>query len=413
MKNYRKNQMLKEVEEILQRLAVERPVGSEANRKAANLFSSLAKEKGCEVEDLSFSCMEWNKGISSLCWDGNVLPLTPAPFSLGVKTKASIIRAKSKEDLASLTPADTAGRILCVEGELVAEPLMPKDFPFYYPEEHQWMNDTLENLQPAAIVAVTGKHPLTGENPFPLNDDGAFQVPSAALRIGDAEKLFQESQEKTVEIHIASERYESTGIQPMAFIRQHKQMKEMPLVVIGAHLDTKYDTPGALDNATGLVTLLQLLEYLKEGIPGLELLFIPFNGEEHYQVPGQMAALKYLEAHWHRLKLMINLDGLGHINSRTALSTYNLDPNKEAGWIELMKHHPVMSSGDSWVEGDHSMFAFQGIPCLALTSSNLVTEVTPLAHTPSDTLENVDPEKIKDTASFWQKDFGNGMGVKL
>ncbi len=400
MKKLKEELALQNVKEQLHQLVVERPVGTEANRKAAAWFLKTVREWGCEGKKVSFSCMEWKKAASTLRCAERTFPIAPAPFSLGAELKAELVRVKSKEGLQQMRREEAVGRILCLEGELAKEPLMPKDFPFYYPEEHRWLNDTLENLQPAAILAVTGKHPLTGENPFPLTDDGAFQVPSAAIRKEDAGALFQLASEQKVELRIHSERLESTGTQPMVLISPGKQQKEAQLVVIGAHLDTKYDTPGALDNATGVVTLLQLMRHLKNGVAGLELLFIPFNGEEHYQVPGQMAALKYLEGHWHRLKLMINLDGLGHQNGRTALSMYNLDSASEDIWKDVMKNHPVMTSGDSWVEGDHSMFAFQGIPCLALTSSELLTEVTPLAHTPADTLDHVAPEQILNTAAF-------------
>ena len=400
MKNLQEEQALQNVKEQLRQLAVERPVGTEANRKATGWFFKTAREMECKGKEVSFSCMEWKKEASTVSCGERIFSIAPAPFSLGVEVMAELVRVKSKESLQQMKREDAADRILCLEGELAKEPLMPKDFPFYYPEEHRWLNDTLENLRPAAMLAVTGKHPLTGENPFPLTDDGAFQVPSSAIGKEEAETLFQLASEQKVNLHIHSERLESTGTQPIISISPKKQQEKVSLVVIGAHLDTKYDTPGALDNATGVVTLLQLMKHLKNGVPGLELLFIPFNGEEHYQVPGQMAALKYLEEHWHRLKLMINLDGLGHPNGRTALSMYNLDAASEDIWKDVMKNHAVMTLGDSWVEGDHSMFAFQGIPCLALTSSELLTEVTPLAHTPADTLDHVAPEQILNTAAF-------------
>ena len=404
---------MREVIKQLQQLAVERPVGSVANQNISEWFVEHAKGLGCEVKELSFPCMEWKKSDSTLKCDGLELEIIPAPFSLGINVNSTILRAKSKKDLQQLSQAEVTGRILCLEEELTIEPLMPKDFPFYYPEEHRWLNDTLEELRPAAILSVTGKHPLTGENPFPLTDDGAFNIPSASLGKEKAESLFQLGTDQRVDLNIVSRRHPSSGIQPMAFIRSENHQEDTPLVLIGAHLDTKYDTPGALDNATGVTTLMQLMKFLRNGVPGLELLFIPFNGEEHYQVPGQLAALKYLEAHMHRLKLMINLDGLGHKNGKTALSAYNLDPETETRLNDLMKHHPIMTCGDSWVEGDHSMFSFQGISCLALTSSNLLTEVTPLAHTQADTLHHVDPEIIIKTAVFLAdaiRDFASKTG---
>ncbi len=52
------------------------------------------------------------------------------------------------------------------------------------------------------------------------------------------------------------------------------------------------------------------------------------------------------------------------------------------------------------VEGDHSIFAFQGIPALAVTSSDLRDGVMKLSHTPRDTPDNVDPALLDQTADF-------------
>ncbi len=44
---------------------------------------------------------------------------------------------------------------MLVRGELAREQLMPKNFPFYQPEEHQRIIHLLEAQKPLAIIAAT------------------------------------------------------------------------------------------------------------------------------------------------------------------------------------------------------------------------------------------------------------------
>ena len=59
-----------------------------------------------------------------------------------------------------------------------------------------------------------------------------------------------------------------------------------------------------------------------------------------------------------------------------------------------------MTLGEEWYAGDHAMFVFRGIPCLAVTSSNLFESVLEVTHTPRDTRELIDESLIGPTAEF-------------
>ncbi len=51
-----------------------------------------------------------------------------------------------------------------------------------------------------------------------------------------------------------------------------------------AHYDTKIDTPGAIDNGTGVVILLELLDYFQRNPLPVGLEFIAFAGEEYLPI---------------------------------------------------------------------------------------------------------------------------------
>ena len=63
-------------------------------------------------------------------------------------------------------------------------------------------------------------------------------------------------------------------------------------IVFCAHIDAKKDTPGALDNATGIATLLALSKLLTEYSGSLCIEIVAFNGEDYYAASGQMQYLK-------------------------------------------------------------------------------------------------------------------------
>lgn len=59
--------------------------------------------------------------------------------------------------------------------------MQPKDYPFYYPEEHKAIIELLEAKKPAAIIAVTGGTLMSGLRPFHLIEDGNFHIPVACM----------------------------------------------------------------------------------------------------------------------------------------------------------------------------------------------------------------------------------------
>jgi aminopeptidase YwaD len=61
-------------------------------------------------------------------------PAHVSPYSLGWKGRAPLVVVST---LAELQAAELSGRIVLLQGELAKEQLMPKDFPFYNPDEHK------------------------------------------------------------------------------------------------------------------------------------------------------------------------------------------------------------------------------------------------------------------------------------
>jgi aminopeptidase YwaD len=141
------------------------------------------------------------------------------------------------------------------------------------------------------------------------------------------------------------------------------------------------------------------MEQLRERELPYSLDVVPFNGEEHYEVSRQRAYLSHRSVSSQATRLMINVDGLGHQEAESAFSFYNLDSARTACATELIDTRSRMTMGEEWIAGDHAIFAFQGIPCIAVTSSNLMERVICITHIDRDTVDEVDARLLENTAT--------------
>ena len=184
---------------------------------------------------------------------------------------------------------DAHEKILLINKELTKEQIMPKNFVFYNPEEHKQIISLLEEKNPKAIICVTGcvEDISGGFYPFPIFEDGDFDIPSVYMKNTDGEKVIKLTGQK-VELAIESKRIPAKGYNIIA----RKKGEGKGRLVLCAHIDTKKNTPGALDNATGVAVLMALAEQLRNYKGPNDIEIVAFNGEDYYSVPGQMLYLK-------------------------------------------------------------------------------------------------------------------------
>ncbi|MEE4176702.1 MAG: M28 family metallopeptidase [Bacteroides sp.] len=371
-------------------LSTERPIGSRNNRALNSLLYEEMAQLSFKVEAIPMKCKVWEFGPSSLERGRVSFDIFPGPFSPGFEgVIPQLVPLASVDDLKAV---DIKEKMALLYGEISKEPLMPKDFPFYFPEEHKVIYNLLEKQQPSFILAATGQHPACGLDPFPLFEDGNFYIPNAFMDEKSALALL--SLKGPVNLLLNSGVRNASSQQLIA----KKEGQGKKKVVIGAHMDTKYGTPGAIDNGAGVKALIVIMRLLSDYQGKFSLEFVPFNGEEYYGASGELAYLDQQEVSYDQIALMVNLDGLGHKNAKVAVSYYNIDDEKP--FEEVLSAFPGVTKGPAWYAGDHSMFAFQGVPCIALTSSNLWDDVLSLTHTPLDTPENLDMSIIMEAAEF-------------
>lgn len=385
----------KRAEAYLQRLCLEIPhrrLGSEGNRAATAFFAETVASFGFSTECAEFDCLDWSHGEARLVAGGKSYEALISPYSLGCDVSAPLVVASAVDELERVAAGD---KVLLMRGDLAKEQLMPKNFPFYNPEQHQKILNLLEAKNPAAIVAATSRNPelAGGMYPFPLIEDGDFDIPSV-YTTDDEGKRLAEHAGREVSLAIEAERLPAKGYNVIA----RRAPDSGQRVVLCAHIDAKEGTPGALDNATGVAILLLLAELLQDydGEMGIEI--VPMNGEDHYSAAGQILYLRENADTLRRVVLAINMDAAGYHEGDTAYSLYGCPDEIASSIREAFSKQDGMVEGEQWYQGDHSIFVQHQVPALAITSEQLLELMTQVTHTMGDRPEIVDYNKLAAVA---------------
>jgi len=372
----------------------ERCVGSEGNRMATRFFEKEISSFGWDTEMQEFDAIDWEDGGAILRSDDERFEVFVSPYSLGCAVEAQLVSASSVQEL---TQPEMSAKILFLYGEIAKEQLMPKNFVFYNPEEHQQIISILEKGRPKAIICATGRNAALagGVYPFPLIEDGDFDIPSVYMTEDEGRRLLPYVG-KTVELQSISKRIPGKGYNVVA--RKGKHLGER--IVITAHIDAKKGTPGAIDNATGVVVLLLLGELLNnyEGDRLIEM--VAFNGEDYYAVPGQMLYLFKNQDRFNEILLNINIDGAGYKEGKSAFSFYGLPEEIEKNANDVLSKFNGITEGVQWSQGDHSIFTQNGLPAIAVSSEWFTENIDSqeITHTPKDNIEIVDCQKVVEIA---------------
>jgi aminopeptidase YwaD len=379
----------------LEKLCLEIPgrrVGSAGNRAATDYFEAVVASFGWDTQRQEFDCLDWTQAGARLTAGGESFEVSVSPYSLGCQVSAPMAVASTVEELAAL---ELSNHIVLLRGEIAKEQLMPKEFPFYNPDHHRRIIHLLETKQPLAIIAATGRNPelAGGLYPFPLIEDGDFDIPSVFMTEESGEKLATQA-DRTVSLGIEARRSPARGWNVVA----RKGAGASRRLVVCAHIDAKAGTSGALDNAAGVVVLLLLAELWADYAGEMALELVAINGEDHYSAAGE---IQYLAENADRLGdivVAVNIDAAGYHQGQTAYSLYGCPPELAGAIRQAFSSRKDMIEGEPWYQSDHSIFVQNQVPAVAITSDRLIELSTDVTHTPKDRPELVDCRKLVDVA---------------
>ncbi len=384
----------------LRHLCVEIPnrrTGSPGNREATTFFADIARSHGFAIAAPVFDCVDWEQAGVSLEVGDKAFEAFASPYAAGCRVEAALAQVSTVEELEA---AEASGKILLLTGDLTREQLMPKNFPFYNPEEHQRIIRALERQAPAAIIAATTRDPAMmggGVYPFPLFVDGDFAIPSVYMTAEEGSRLAGHVGQR-VALESRAARIPATGCNVIA----SKDGRSGRRIVTFAHIDAWLDTPGAGDNASGTVVLLLLAELLADYAGGLGIELVAMNGEDYYSNPGEQQWLALNAGRFSDILLGINVDDVGYYRGKVGYSLYNCPAAVAEVIQQTFAAYDGLVAGEPWYQGDHGLFLINEIPALALTSDQLAELMGGITHTPKDTPAVVDVARLAEVACALQ-----------
>lgn len=390
----------------------ERRIGSERNRKATAYAKKVLDESGWKTETTALPVIDWKTEGATLTCNGRLFEVFSSPYSPGCRLRSELVAVDSVE---TLERTDIGNKLVLLYGDIAARQIAPKRFPFWNPEEDRHLISLLEQGAPGALICATERNPALagGVYPFPLFEDGDFDIPSVYMKDTEGEKLLA-CAGQTAELVSAAERIPATafnlvgrktGFLPAGnssgFLSAidpsgRKSGPAKSRIVVSAHIDTKAGTPGAIDNATGVAVVLALAGLLKDDAGSYSLELVIFNGEDYYGAPGQVKYIEQNSGGFDDILLNINIDGVGYKEGPTCFSPLGLSGTGLDALHETLRSTSGLVAGAPWYQGDHSLFLQNGCPAVAVSSQWFIENMDrqKLTHTPKDNLGIVDCERV-------------------
>lgn len=234
---------------------------------------------------------------------------------------------------------------------------------------------------------------------------------------------------KSMGLTVTHETVDYEGTQSLNILgEKHGVPGKNGLFVIAAHYDSVPDSPGADDNASAVTALLEIARELSQIPLQKSLLFSAFTLEE-YGFIGSKYFIDFDLTRKNRVSGMISLEMVGYTNKEPGSQSYPpyVDPGQYSDtgdFIAVVGNEPsaslarelagemsrstpslkvevlvVPGQGDQLAEvrlSDHSPFWDAGIPAVMVTDTAFFRN--PNYHQPSDTIDTLDLEFIRDNA---------------
>lgn len=333
-----------------------RPSGTPGCQAAAQYIAAQMKRCGLDVEEQPFACPSWSCEAQELEVNGQPVEVWVNPYSPACNVTAPIVSAAT---LAELETAEISGKIALLYGDLTRAPIACKSWFLKEPRDERilWL---LEQKAPAAVLTVQIQ-------PGSINrilEDWEFGIPSATLPAESALCLFNHPD---APVHLRLQTHQEPGETANIVGRRPGQTRNT--VVICAHYDTKIDTPGACDNATGVASLLALAEYYaSQPTPQTNLEFVAFSNEEYLPIGDETYLARVGEERFNQTRLAINFDGLGFRLDANTIAIYSASEAFQNQVEGISRAYPTVQWVEPWPESNHSTFSWRGIPALAFSS---------------------------------------------
>lgn len=361
-----------------------RTIGSPGNHQAADYIAGVFRRTGLSVEFQQFPCPDWREEFTALELDGEALEASANTFSPSCEVTAETIPVGT---LAELQAAEITGRIAILYGELAQRELAAKA-AIYVSERDQQIIGSLEKGRPAGLITVNAS--LNGR--WRLIEDYDLAIPSVTVSARSGLKLVAHAGEP-VTMRIVTRRAPSHSANVIGRLPGERSER----IVVCAHYDTKVDTPGAFDNATGVAVILTLAQTLAQASHRYSLEWVAFSGEEIYGL-GDMEYASRVGEGFNQIAAAVNFDGVGSHIAANTIATYSAPQPFDELVDHVRSGYPGVSRVDPWPSSDHYIFYSHGVPSIAISSQGIEA----ICHTPADTVDWISAAKLAEVVQLAQ-----------
>lgn len=227
--------------------------------------------------------------------------------------------------------------------------------------------------------------------------DSEGMLPGVVIHIQDAEDLVRRCPKKVRLVLRQDMKVKGTAQNVVATIEGSDPKLKNEVVTFSAHYDSVRYSSGAWDNATGSVTVLELLHYYRENKPKRTVTFI-WCGSEEIGLVGSKAYCKKHEAELKNHILNINFDMTG---VTLGYEYFCCSANEEllhiVNYLAQLEGYAVESKMDLYAS-DSTSFALAGVP--SCTFARLQCPGGATIHNRHDNLAHLDAKSMMKTLNF-------------
>lgn len=332
-----------------------RVVGTAEADRAADVIRDRMGNMGYAVDEQTFSISSWSPG------------------SARFEVSAPAAGALECQPLMWSVPTPTGG----VEGTLVA-----MGHTRLWDGSISWRKlAAVQEDRVLAYVLVNDRGAAIMQ-PCPRGSDS--EIPHVAVGRDDGKRIqdwLATGADVTVRLDVSPAHHGAATGRNIVARRASRRWPAEDTTLICAHYDTVYGTPGAYDNASGVVVLLDLAERLiTERAPDVTFAF--FGGEEWHLAGSRTFVASLSKNGLPPISMALNIDGIG----RGDLLEVGVGPE----WLEWAVFRALQAQlADTGLRvqttfpplpaSDHAAFYDAGIPAAHLTINDW-----PLLHRPDD-----------------------------
>lgn len=228
------------------------------------------------------------------------------------------------------------------------------------------------------------------------DDDSNF--PGVMMNLATAELLMKEKPEEIRMVLKQDAKAKGQSQNVVATIEGSEITDEM--VVFSAHYDSVEFSSGAWDNATGSITILELMHYFNAHKPKRTVKFV-WCGCEEIGLCGSYAFCEDHKDDLNKMILNINFDMTGVLMGRDMIyGSVDKSVIDRALFMAKTEGH-YLGSGMGLMPSDSTSFALHEVPALSFGTRNPRGGAE--IHSRRDTMEHLDPDKFIELCEFVAK----------